>query len=226
MNECNICNDVNCIQDIVTNVLPQSLRWRLIKETKHFIVTPTLGPIVDGYVIIWPKRHILSFKHLVEDELSELVTIVDSLCDTMKGKFNKELVVFEHGQVEGCNEVGCGVNHAHIHIVAIDNTRLFFDMAQSTYITEKEYEKYYDFYQDGYFPNKDYMLISSIDFSETKILSYGEIRVSQALRRILAECCGQSGNWNWREFMNIPSVISIANALGDRKSVNKELLLN
>ncbi|XOF32323.1 MAG: HIT domain-containing protein [Candidatus Electrothrix sp. YB6] len=219
--KCGVCAD---IKDIYSdNLSPLSLSWRIIKETKNFIVTPSLGSIVDGYIVIWPKKHILSMKNLVDEELYDLIRIVEYFNNIMKEKYGKQIVVFEHGQIEGCSEVGCGVNHAHIHMVALDDAKLFLNKSESIYFTMKEYPSYKDFYQDNYCPETDYMLISSTSFESTKVLSYGNSRVSQALRKILAECCGQSQNWNWREEMAIPKALNTMNILRGEECLEKSL---
>lgn len=86
-------------------------------ETNHFAVIPSLGAIVEGWLLIIPKQHYLSYGYLQSDELyNELEEIIDYVGGIVKNIYG-DFVVFENGAFCADKLVGCGVDYAHIHIV-------------------------------------------------------------------------------------------------------------
>lgn len=88
-------------------------------ETENFAVIPSLGSIVEGWLLIIPKKHYLSYGYLSSEELYEelddLIVYVGSIVKKAYGEF----VIFENGAFCSDKLVGCGVDYAHIHIVPI-----------------------------------------------------------------------------------------------------------
>lgn len=88
-------------------------------ETENFAVIPSLGSIVEGWLLIIPKKHYLSYGYLSSEELykelDDLIVYVGSIVKKAYGDF----VIFENGAFCSDKLVGCGVDYAHIHIVPI-----------------------------------------------------------------------------------------------------------
>ena len=86
-------------------------------ETEHFAVIPSLGSIVEGWLLIIPKEHYLSYGYIesqtLHDELNELIDYVGKIVKQGYGDY----VIFENGAYCSNKLVGCGVDYAHIHIV-------------------------------------------------------------------------------------------------------------
>lgn len=86
-------------------------------ETEHFAVIPSLGSIVEGWLLIIPKEHYLSYGYIesqtLHDELNELIDYVGKIVKQVYGDY----VIFENGAYCSNKLVGCGVDYAHIHIV-------------------------------------------------------------------------------------------------------------
>lgn len=51
----------------------------IIEETEYFYILPTLGSLVDGYILIVTKRHINSMSELNENELIEYKNIIKNI---------------------------------------------------------------------------------------------------------------------------------------------------
>jgi diadenosine tetraphosphate (Ap4A) HIT family hydrolase len=98
----------------------------ILFESENFIVIPSLGSLVPGWVLIIPKVFSLSLSQLSEEKLIELEKIANSFEIKMKSKFNSNTVRFEHGPSSSQSKVGCGVDYAHLHIIPID-----FDLIDS-----------------------------------------------------------------------------------------------
>lgn len=95
------------------------LTSRIVAETKNFVILPMVGPLVPGYLLILPRRHVQSFSFLSEDELREAVNIKTTIKRIFEKEFGRS-VVYEHGALTNTLRGGCCSDHAHLHIVAVD----------------------------------------------------------------------------------------------------------
>jgi len=89
-------------------------------ETDNFTVKPSLGSIVEGWLLIVPKEHYISLGSIVNpklfDELNQLIEEIGFIVQKEYGKY----VVFENGSFCTNKLVGCGVDYAHLHFVPTD----------------------------------------------------------------------------------------------------------
>jgi diadenosine tetraphosphate (Ap4A) HIT family hydrolase len=90
----------------------------ILAETENFFVVPTMGALVPGWVLIIPRAHQLNIGCLTMSHRAELRTLVERFTVELSREFGP-VTLFEHGpSVEG-TEVGCGVDHAHLHLVSL-----------------------------------------------------------------------------------------------------------
>jgi diadenosine tetraphosphate (Ap4A) HIT family hydrolase len=97
------------------------LRSRTIYETPDFRVFPSLGQLNYGHVLLVPRRHVTAFGELDVSVRREALELYESLRLRLSHKFSPP-VVFEHGSGGGDDSGGCGVMHAHIHLVPVHRT--------------------------------------------------------------------------------------------------------
>ena len=81
----------------------------LIYETANFSVFQTLGQVVEGYLLIVPKRHIICLGNLTLLEMEEYITVHELVCKKIQEAYGQRPIFFEHGIV------GQTVKHAHMH---------------------------------------------------------------------------------------------------------------
>lgn len=107
MKECPFCNiDKNKIENTI------------LEEFKYFYITPSLGSLVDGYILIISKRHVNSMSELEKEEMEEYKFIVDEYREIFKSIYKKHPIVFEHGTPNKESEMkASSIVHAHTHIV-------------------------------------------------------------------------------------------------------------
>ena len=91
---------------------------RLIFESANFLVFPTKGQIVEGYVLLVPKRHTICIGELSDAELDEFIALKSRVRDSTVSAYHRPPIIFEHGVV------GQSVKHAHVHAVPAE-TDLF-----------------------------------------------------------------------------------------------------
>lgn len=164
----------------------ENLDSRIAGSSRNFVVMPSLGQIVPGYVIILPKRHELSLARLSLNELHELGDMVDHV-RLMLDEHYSTPVLFEHGMKGVESNNGCGVYHAHLNAVPLVDSVDLIDVSRFRRISGLE---------------------GLLDFAETSYLYFADQRgshfvkmieklPSQWMRRALASAVGVQ-DWDWR----------------------------
>lgn len=92
---------------------------RPIFRTPNFIVAPTIGALVPGWMLIVSTTHFVSAGALPHDALVELRDTIDTVATAMR-QSNKPAAIFEHGPVCENTVVGCGIDHCHVHVVPLE----------------------------------------------------------------------------------------------------------
>src|SRR5260221_4771447 len=90
----------------------------VVYETDRFLVLPTKGSLVPGWLLVAAKRHAICAGALSAAEHDELRECVSVAKDLVASKFGSP-TVFEHGPSEEHTALGCGIDHAHIHVVPL-----------------------------------------------------------------------------------------------------------
>jgi diadenosine tetraphosphate (Ap4A) HIT family hydrolase len=165
-------------------------------ETENFAVVPSLGSIVEGWLLIIPKNEIISYGYLQSTALyNELESLIDYVGGFVK-KLYGDFVVFENGACSQNKLVGCGVDYAHIHIVP--TTRNLIN------IIEIEFGIYYDWkpiasLQEtaNYIQNNQPYLFYRNQQNESFITTTDNIP-SQLFRKALASASGVSEKYDWK----------------------------
>ena len=89
MSQCNFC----CIDK-------SKIYNTLIEETNNFIVIPSLGSLVDGYILIVAKKHFYNMFELDNNLLLEYYGLIDKYRNIFKNIYKKFPIVFEHGSTD------------------------------------------------------------------------------------------------------------------------------
>lgn len=85
-------------------------------RSDNFTVMPTKGPLVEGWLLIIPNEHILALASTSHaDELDELIA---TLTETLTKSYASP-TLFEHGAAVPGSSFGCGIDHAHLHMVPL-----------------------------------------------------------------------------------------------------------
>lgn len=85
-------------------------------ESRSFVVLPTVGALVEGWLLVVPKTPALSFAHLSTSQFSELDCFLRDIVPVIESNYGP-VSVFEHGPASRGSTVGCGVDYAHLHLV-------------------------------------------------------------------------------------------------------------
>lgn len=98
------------------SALPSQIWNKPVLESQHFVVLPSLGSLVPGWVLVIPKQHYLCIGALPQQLLSEFQRVKEETVELIVSQFG-QACVFEHGPSSAGLKVGCSVDHAHLHVV-------------------------------------------------------------------------------------------------------------
>lgn len=200
----------NCCLCLNLGADSQSDIWnKPLIESENFVVIPSLGALVPGWVLLLPKGHYLSMGALPPSMIGEMEEVKRDLASRLSEAFG-ELCAFEHGPGRAKRDVGCGVDHAHLHVVPIN-----FDLrraAQPLLPDDLGWSAAsFDDCRRAYGIGRDYLYLE-------QPLGNGSIAVhddfgSQLFRRAIANQLGLSDEYNWREHPQIAHIVSTVQTL-------------
>lgn len=93
-----------------------------IMESENFIAVISVGAIVEGWTLIFPKKHILSMRSVYEDP--EFIKFANDIIKKQGQIYGKKSIIFEHGANHEGSVTACGTNHAHLHIIPYETSLL------------------------------------------------------------------------------------------------------
>lgn len=166
----------------------------VIYESENFYVCPAKGAMVEGYVMICPKEHILSCAALPKEQQAELWDVINDIKYLLKEIFNNDILMFEHGSGEaGQCKHEKSIVHAHLHVLPT-NIKMTEEQMNQISMKEISYEELHQYDKVPYF-----WYIESRE--KMSIVADPSIYIPrQYARQILAEKLGIKGElWNWRK---------------------------
>lgn len=98
---------------------PEAPEWdRALIETDSFVVIPSLGAMIEGWLLIAPKAHFLSLASMPARMMFEFEELKARVGDRLTQSYGS-VTFFEHGPCASNSLTGCGVDHAHLHAVPV-----------------------------------------------------------------------------------------------------------
>ena len=205
MNSCRMCFDLLLQGPIKAWNEP-------LFESPNFIVLPSLGALVEGWLLLVPKKHFICMGALPDSVASEMHEMKNFLCSVLQ-QYYGEICAFEHGPSRANLNVGCGVDHAHLHIVPVA-----FDLAsavtsflpEDTFWSEAGLEECRASFGRG----EDYLYLEQ-PIGAGRIATHHAFE-SQLFRRAIAARIGALTQFNWREYPQLPKVAATINRVRER----------
>lgn len=107
-NECLLCNICKRRTNQVEHIL---------YETSNFYLVPGTGAFFEGYIMIVPRRHIMSFAMLSDCEMEEFYSLLNDIRSILEAIYGKKVFAFECGSGKtGAGKHKTSILHAHIHL--------------------------------------------------------------------------------------------------------------
>ncbi|MDH5611290.1 MAG: HIT domain-containing protein [Gammaproteobacteria bacterium] len=191
-NKCSLCN-------VISGQRIFDIADKPFLESDTYIAIPSIGPLVEGWSMIVPKQHKLSLMHDYDSaEFIEFTTLVQKHISSIYGN----TIMFEHGANHTGSLAGCGVDHAHFHIVPfqhsliddLNNSDLEWHSCRANDIPDQCKSMDYLFYCDE---------INSKNI--TGSLHIFENPTSQFFRNIIARKLGKIEVSDYKKYPNITS---------------------
>jgi len=174
-----------------------------------------LGSIVDGWILIVPRQHFISMGALPDVLASEhqrfRTLVIDELSTTYPN-----VCAFEHGACGPGRQVGCGVDHAHVHLVP-----LAFDLSAAAVELLPQGTGWVSGSisdcQRAFAQGLDYLFVE-------QPIGRGQIAVaprfgSQILRKAIASAIGTPERFDWRQHPNTANISTTITKVRAQKSL-------
>ena len=187
---------MNCVFCNIDKSWPENT---IIDESENFIVLPSIGALVDGYLMIVSKKHINSMSELKENERIEYELLIEKYRNKFKKIYNKFPIIFEHGSpINNSDMKASSVIHAHTHIVNYE----FID--ENQVIKKLNFERIDNL---NYLSRKQ-NYIMYINQKNIYYISYNFESISQMMRKIIAKELGYEDKFDWKKEMFIENINS------------------
>jgi ATP adenylyltransferase len=191
-----------------------------LMESRNFRVLPSLGALVEGWVLLVPKTHFLSMGTLPTSLVPEMENFKGAVARRLRRIYGA-VSVFEHGPGDDQRKVGCGVDHAHLHMVPID-----FDLltAVTPFLpsdSRLEDASFADC-QLAAHAGDDYLYLEQ-PLGKGQIVRHQGLG-SQLFRRAIAARLGAPSEFNWRTHPQIENVDATIRAFADEGRSGTPLL--
>jgi ATP adenylyltransferase len=202
MSNCRLCHNLGA--DGAANL------WdKPVVESPNFIGVPSLGALVPGWILLLPKAHYLAMGAMPSSAVAEMEEVKCALVSRL-GEAYGEVCAFEHGPSGPKREVGCGVDHAHLHLVPlkIDLGRVVLPLLpRGVGWSEASIDDCRRAFESGL----DYLYLE-------QPLGRGRIAVnghfgSQLFRRAIASDLGIENEYSWRDYPKIDNIVSTVRTL-------------
>lgn len=83
-------------------------------ESSEFVSMASIGSLVEGWSLVIPRKHCLSLQDYYGT--AEFSRYVQEIVQKIEAEYGPA-VIFEHGSNHCGSLTGCGIDHAHLHIV-------------------------------------------------------------------------------------------------------------
>lgn len=189
------------------------LPWNtILLESPHFVVMPSLGALVEGWLLIVSKAHYLCMGALPPAERAELQALTAQVSATLEACYGP-VARFEHGPAVACQQVGCGVDHAHLHLVPTDCDLL---AGAREILPDHVAWESADGLPSIYHYHAAGLPYLYLEQQGRSFAATAPDLPSQFFRKVLARHVGEPGRWNWRECAFEPNVAATVAALTDQ----------
>lgn len=186
--------------------------WNVpLLESPNFVILPSLGALVEGWVLVVPKQHFLSMATLPDSLIPEMQLLKERASEALHRIYGA-VCAFEHGPADKQRRVGCGVDHAHLHILP---TNLDLSAAVAPYLPP------YPRWRNANLTDcraavkagDDYLYLEQ-PIGEARIVRHPDLG-SQLFRRAIAAHLGIPDEFNWRNYPQIENVNKTIQIFGE-----------
>lgn len=183
------------MQSHETCPLCQKSTAEVIDISDNFMIMPDAGALVEGWLLLFPKTHILTMSDTPEQYRDEIDTLVQAYSKRLKHHYGA-VTLFEHGPAELKTTVGCGVDHAHLHLVPINSNLL---AKAKTVLPDTKWQPIVDLHaiRDMRKAEQAYLYLQQ---DQQSFVAFAKTFPSQFFRRIIADELHVT-EFDWRKML-------------------------
>jgi len=187
-------------------------------EYQDWLIVPTLGAIVPNWLLLIPKCATLNLLHW---QLSTDQTIQDILA-TITRQLDLDpahLIWFEHGPALYDSSVGCGIDHAHLHILfdvdfSFEHFTHHITSSSNFFWTQTNKDDPYKSLSTSY----PYLIAGCKDES---IYCSHHLRIpTQYFRRVIATLSDNPSEWDYRVYPHLNNIVKTINEVHIRAAMS------
>jgi len=181
---------------------------RPVFESENFLVIPSLGSLVEGWLLIVPKRFHLNFSQLSPSNFSELEILISQLAQRFLPMFNADqFVVFEHGPTLENSVAGCGVDYAHLHWIPtnfdlLEGVKVFLNLDYTWRVMSELKD-----IKDHNVNDDDYLYLRNQKGQH--LLTCQEHVPSQTFRKVIAHYLDIPNSYDWKLNQGVENIESV-----------------
>jgi ATP adenylyltransferase len=168
-----------------------------VRSTPEAVAIPTIGAIVPNWLLAVPRSCASCVAELAPGERLRLLRFSQQLANEMRDA--GEPVFFEHGARESNHIVGCGVDQAHLHVLA---TRIDI-LAAALADTEVTWTAVDTFDPWRHLDQSEYYFIQA---ASKAFVGRPHTSQSQYFRKLIAQAAGVPLQWDYRVWPNYENV--------------------
>jgi diadenosine tetraphosphate (Ap4A) HIT family hydrolase len=206
---CSLCEEfAGTSAPLLKEVMSHEVETRILWEGNDWLLIPTIGPLTPGHLLLVPRKHYFSVLRSPSEVLTEFNALLERCASKLQSLYKKDVLVFEHGTIDGQKNCGACIEHAHLHIAPGPST--FISSATSEFPGWSYRSTITDLIP--LIGNSPYMLIGSV--KPQPFFGVRQCRdhiPSQFLRRVFAQELEEKVDWDWRKHPNANTFLKTMN---------------
>jgi ATP adenylyltransferase len=194
---------------------------QVLLETRGCTVAPTLGSIIPNWLLVVPRHAALSFREWQAGSRRDPVRLIDDVLSEL-GIKPERAIWFEHGPSAAGSIVGCGVDHAHLHILI--DAPFCFDEFTLAAIHSAPIDWHWTSGTKAYASISaagSYLVAGSVD--KAVFAADVESAGSQFFRRVIARLVGKPNQWNYKTHAHLENVRRTLSAFSNQRALKEAL---
>lgn len=194
--------------------------FAVVFQNQYFVAVPSIGCIVPGYLLVIPRRHVLSMAQINNIEMESLIRFTQEI-NIVLSEIWSTPIIFEHGACNENNEQeiyrnGSCIDHAHWHLVPgqYDFLSQLPSSINVKSIPSFEYFVTTDFKREKYLYYQD-------NAKNSYIIKNQDLVVGQFFRRILAKCANNETEWDYLTYPHLENIRETLDKIKNCNDLNK-----
>ncbi|WP_336070817.1 hypothetical protein [Nitratireductor rhodophyticola] len=166
------------------------------------VVAPTKGSIVPRWLLVVPRQPFLNFSHYASRKKIKPLQLVSATAEAVSSK--DDWLWFEHGPSSMNTEIGCGVDHAHIHLI-YEPSFSFDDFSNEVFgLSGVRWENVSPHTtHEGIGSDESYYIFGNgVEVFRVKGRNFG----SQFFRKVVAKIAGRHDQWDYKVHPHVTNV--------------------